>query len=175
MKTLLLTITLIFFSFTTLYGDTPTPISYSLTTTEGNTINVTEINEGLDFQEFQGKAVLLVLFGYRCPPCLREIPEFIALTKKHKDDLAIIAIESQNYPVDEVQTFQKEHKMNYNVIPGINHNDFISYIAMRAGYNTINIPLPLLVAVDKYGKVQYVQAGQLSKNELEFLVEKLNE
>lgn len=175
MKILLLTITLIFLSFTALYADTSTPISYSLTTTEGNTINISETKEGLDFQEFQGKAVLLVLFGHQCPPCLREIPEFIALTKKHKNDLAIIAIESQNYPVDEVQTFQKEHKMNYNVIPGINHNDFISYIAMRAGYNTMSIPLPLLIAVDKYGKVQYVQAGQLSKNELEFLVEKLNE
>ncbi|MBU1684607.1 TlpA family protein disulfide reductase [Patescibacteria group bacterium] len=174
MKKLLLTLALTFLSFTTLYAEALKPLTYTLTTTDGNTINITDTKEGLDFQEFKGKAVLLALFGHRCPPCIREIPEFIELTKKHKDDLAIVAIESQNYPLDEVKAFQKKHKMNYNVIAGINHNDFISYIAGRAGY-TEGIPLPLLIAVDKHGEVQGLQAGQLSQDELELLVKKLNE
>jgi len=174
MKKLILTIALTFLSLTALYADTPQPIIYSLTTTEGESITVSETKEGLDFKEFKGKAVLLALFGHRCPPCIREIPEFIELTKKHKGDLAIVAIESQEYPADEVKAFKKRHEMNYNVVAGINHNDFITYIATRAGYNS-SIPLPLLIAVDKDGKVQNVQVGQLSQDELESLVKELNE
>ena len=64
--------------------------------------------------------------------------------------------------------------MNYNVVPGIDYNDFISYIAGRAGY-TSGIPLPLLIAIDKHGEVKGVQAGQLSQEELESLVKTLNE
>lgn len=174
MKKLLLTITLTFLTFIPLYAE-ESQTTYTLTTTDGYDINVSShTEEGLDFKNFQGKAVLLTLFGYRCPPCIREIPELIELTNKHQDDLAIVAIESQDYPADKVKAFKKDHKMNYDVIAGINHDDFISYIAQRAGYTT-SIPLPLLIAVNKYGEVQTIQAGQLSQDELEFLVKKLNE
>lgn len=177
MKRVLLTLTLTLLSLTTIYAEAPMPIAtYTFTTTDDNkTLNITETQEGLEFQEFKGKAVLLALFGHRCPPCIREIPEFIELTKKHKNDLEIVAIESQNSPVDEVIALKKEYKMNYNVIAGVNYNDFITRIAGRAGYPKGKIPLPLLIAIDKEGEVQYVQAGQLSQNELESLVKELNE
>ena len=64
--------------------------------------------------------------------------------------------------------------MNYNVIAGINHNDFITYLSGRAGY-TSGIPLPLLIAIDKHGEVQNVHAGELTLDELEILVKDLNE
>lgn len=176
MKTLLLTITLTFLSLSTLYAQTPESIqiTHTLTTIDDNkTININETKEGLNFQEFQGKAVLLTLFGHRCPPCIREIPEFIALTKKYKDSLSIVAVESQNSPVNEVKAFKKEYGMNYNVVAGIDHKEFIDYIAERAGYSG-SIPLPLLIAIDKHGVVQYLHAGELSQDELESLVKELN-
>ncbi len=152
--------------------------SFALTTVDDKNITVNQLNiskteTGLEFKEFKGKAVLLVLFGHRCPPCLKEIPEFIALTKKHKDDLEIVAIESQQYPTDKVKEFVAEHQMNYNVVAGIDHNDFIMYIASMAGY-TQGIPLPLLIAVNKNGEVEQVQAGIIREDELEMLVEELN-
>jgi len=167
-----LTLTLIT-SLTILQAEKLAP-AFSLTTIDNKTINITETKEGLKFKEFKGKAVLIVLFGHKCPPCLKEIPEFIKLTNKHKDDLAIVALEAQDYPSDDVKSFAKEHMMNYNVIAGVNYGDFISYLAKKAGYNS-EIPLPLLVSVDKYGEVQGVQAGRLREDELEFLVKDLNE
>ena len=149
-------------------------LTFTLTTIDNKEINITETKEGLDLKKFEGKAVLIALFGHRCPPCIKEIPEFIKLTNNHKDDLAIVAIESQDHPSDAVKSFAEEHKMNYNVVAGINHRDFISYLAKRAGY-TGGIPLPLLISIDKYGEVQGVQAGQLKEDELEFLVKDLNE
>ncbi len=173
MKKLFLSLALAFISTTSIIS-ADTPLVYTLTTTDNKTITVEDTKEGLNFKEFKGKAVILALFGHRCPPCIREIPAFIALTDKHPNDLAIVALEAQNYPEDEVKEFQKEHKMNYNVIAGINYNDFITYVAERAGY-TSGIPLPLLIAIDKNGEVQNVHAGELTLDELEFLVKDLNE
>jgi thiol-disulfide isomerase/thioredoxin len=173
MKKFLLILVLTFIS-TTFINAEDKPLSFTLTTTDAKTITVEDTKKGLDFKEFKGKAVILTLFGHRCPPCLREIPTFIELIKKHPNDLAIVALEAQNYPTEEVKAFQKEHQMNYNVIAGIDHNDFISYISQRAGYTT-GIPLPLLIAIDKYGEVQNVHPGELTLDELEFLVKDLNE
>jgi len=173
MKKLLLTLTITLISFTALLS-ADEPISFTLTTTNDRNITVTETKNGLSFHEFKGKAILLALFGHRCPPCLKEIPEFIELTNSHKDDLEIIALEAQLFPTDKVKEFVEEHKMNYNVIAGIEHDDFISYIAQRAGY-TRGIPLPLLIAINKDGEVETVQAGLVHKDELELLVKDLND
>jgi len=164
---------LAFISTTSTVSAEEKPLVYTLTTTNNQEITVNDTKEGLDFKEFKGKAVLLTLFGHRCPPCIREIPTFVELTTKHPNDLAIVALEAQNYPESEVKEFQEEHKMNYNVIAGINHNDFITYISGRAGY-TSGIPLPLLIAIDKHGEVQNVHAGELTLDELENLVQDLN-
>jgi len=152
------------------------PKSFTLVTTDEQNITITETKEGFDFPQFKGKAVLIALFGHRCPPCLKEIPEFIELTNKHKekDDLAIIAIEVQNYPEVDVKSFSKLHNMNYNVIAGINHRDFISYLADRAGLPN-GVRLPFLVAINKDGEVEGTQEGRLRQDELEFIVEDLNE
>ena len=173
MKRTIFTIALtLLMSLSNIYAQDNTP-TFVLSTTNNKTINVVETKKGLDFKEFRGKAVLLVLFGHNCPPCLREIPEFIRLKNNHKNNLAIVAIESQGYPSNNLKSFVQQHKMNYNVVAGINHSDFISYIAMKAGYDR-GIPLPLLISIDKYGEVQGVQAGQLREYELESLVADLN-
>jgi len=173
MKKLFLTLALAFISTISTVSAEEKPLVYTLTTTNNQEITINDTKEGLDFKEFQGKAVLLTLFGHRCPPCIREIPAFVALTTNHPNDLAIVALEAQNYPESEVKEFQEEHKMNYNVIAGINHNDFITYISGRAGYAN-GIPLPLLIAIDKHGEVQNVHAGELTLDELESLVKDLN-
>jgi thiol-disulfide isomerase/thioredoxin len=173
MKKLLLALALAFIS-TTSQISAEEPLTFTLTTTDNKSISIIDTKKGLDFKEFKGKAVILVLFGHRCPPCIREIPSFIKLTKNHPNNLAIVALEAQNFPEDEVKEFQIEHKMNYNVVAGINHHDFITYISERAGYST-GIPLPLLISIDKEGEVQHVHAGELTLDKLESLVTDLNE
>jgi len=153
--------------------------SFSLTTIDNQKITVSEKNissteSGLNFHEFKGKAVLLTLFGHRCPPCIKEIPEFIELTKNHKENLEIVAIEAQLYPLDKLKEFVNDYKINYNVVAGTGHGDFIEYIAQKAGYGK-GIPLPLLIAINKEGEVEHVQAGLIRADELEMLVKDLNE
>jgi len=174
MKKLSLLLTLL---FTTYLHALETP-TFTLTTLDDKNITISEkkISEtetGLIFQEFKGKAILLSLFGHRCPPCIKEIPEFIKLTKEHKDDLEIVTIESQLYPVEKLKTFVNDHQMNYNVVAGIDHEEFIDYLAKMAGYGR-GIPLPLLFAINKNGEVEHVQAGLIRADELEMLVKDLN-
>ena len=153
--------------------------SFTLTTIDGKTITInqlkiSETETGLEFKEFKGKAILLTLWGHRCPPCIKEIPEFISLTKKHKDDLEIVAIEAQRYDANKVKEFADDYDMNYNVVAGVDHNDFIDYIATMAGYSR-GVPLPLLIAINKHGEVEQVRAGMVREDELEMLVEDLND
>jgi thiol-disulfide isomerase/thioredoxin len=153
--------------------------SFTLTTIDDKNITINQLNiskteTGLEFKEFKGKAVLLSLFGHRCPPCIKEIPEFIALTKAHPNDLEIIAIEAQRYPANKVKEFANDYQMNYNVVAGVAYTDFIDYIATMAGYSR-GIPLPLLIAINKNGEVEQVHAGLMRKDELEILIKDLNE
>ena len=153
--------------------------SFTLNTIDGKTITVnqlkiSETETGLEFKEFKGKAILLTLWGHRCPPCIKEIPEFIKLTNKHKDDLEIVAIEAQRYPAKDVKEFAELYDMNYNVVAGVEYGDFIDYIATMAGYSR-GVPLPLLIAINKHGEVEQVRAGMVREDELEMLVEDLNE
>ena len=153
--------------------------SFNLTTVADkkitvNQIKISETETGLEFKEFKGKAIILSLWGHRCPPCIKEIPEFIKLTDKHKDDLEIVAIEAQRYSADEVKEFADDYDMNYNVVAGVNHNDFIDYIARMAGYSR-GVPLPLLIAINKHGEVEQVRAGLVREDELEMLIEDLND
>ena len=173
MKKLLSIIALILITITTTVNAEEAP-TFTLTTINDTNITVSETKDGLDFHEFKGKAVLLTLFGHRCPPCIKEIPELIELTDEHKNDLEIVAIESQLYPKESVKEFVAQHNMNYNVVAGYDYNDFIAYIANRAGYSK-GIPLPLLIAINKDGEVESVQAGLVGKSELEQLIKDLND
>ena len=170
MKKLFLILTVLLSTY--LYAaDAPT---FTLSTTTEKNITVTEIENGLEFKEFKGKAVLLALFGHRCPPCIKEIPEFINLSKTHADKVEIIAIEAQDYPLADVKEFVQKHNMTYNVVAGADHHAFLNYVATRAGY-TRGIPLPLLIAINKDGEVENVQAGLVHQDELELLVKDLND
>lgn len=174
MKKILLTIFLTF-GTTLLVAETPSPVdaeSFTLTDTEGTTIKVTELEEGLKFEKYHGRAVFLVLFGHMCPPCNAEIPEFIELTKAHPDKLAIVALEAQRYSNEDLKKFKTEKGINYHLVAGKNHDDFIGYIAQRAQWNG---SIPLLIAIDKKGAVQAVQPGFIAKTVLEELIEKLNQ
>ena len=175
MKKLMLTILIpIISTLTSLQAEDVSVPTFTLNTINEKNVTFIETKQGFDIAEFKGHAVLLTLFGHRCPPCLKEIPEFIELTDKYEENLSIVAIEAQDYPLESVKEFAKEHKMNYNIVAGVDHGDFISYIAKRAGYGR-SIPLPLLIAIDKNGEVKNVQAGQLSQEELQHLVDDLNQ
>ncbi len=165
MKHIILTIAFIF--SVNLYADSP---SFTLTDSKGNKLHVKDTEKGLIFKEHK-KAVLLTMFGHNCPPCREEIPQFIELTKKYGDKLKIVSIEVQGYKSRDLENFKKYNRINYTLLSGEDNIDFLRHIIQRSGWQG---RIPFMIAIDKNGEVQVIQAGLLKKSSLENLIKTLN-
>jgi thiol-disulfide isomerase/thioredoxin len=159
------------FAFSTFSEATTTQPVMNITDIKGVTHQITGTEQGFKIKGLEGKIVFLEFFGYKCPPCLRSIPHLIDLQKKHKDKLAIISIEVQGLTNTQLQQFVKEKGMNYIVVSNSKAGDFTNYIAQRAQWRG---SIPFMVALDKKGNVQFVQAGMLPEASLEELIRQLD-
>ncbi len=142
----------------------------SITDIKGVTHQIAGTEEGLKIKGLEGKIVFLEFFGHRCPPCIKSIPHLIKLQEKHKDKLAIIAIEVQGLNNKQLADFAKEKGMNYIVVSDEKAGNFTNYIGQRAEWRG---SIPFLVALDTKGAVQFVQAGMLPESSLEELIKQL--
>jgi len=143
----------------------------SMTDITGKTYKVTGTQNGLDIEGLEGKVVFLEFFGHKCPPCLASIPHLIKLQNKHKDKLAIVAIEVQGYTDSQVKGFVKEKSMNYITVAEEKAPELVNYISQRAQWKG---SIPFMVALDTKGDVQFVQAGMIPEASLEELISELS-
>ena len=145
---------------------------FQLTTLDGKTLHIDEAKDGIIFQEHKGKVVFLLFFGYRCPPCLGEIPLLKALSDEKHKDLAIIAMEVQRLPVEQLKLFKKDKGINYTILSGDEgqNSQFISYIGQRAGWGG---SIPFLVGINPHGEVKIVHVGGMEAQEFKAIYKKL--
>jgi len=169
MKKLLTTLLIASFTFF-VHAEEAKMTEMSMTDIKGKTYKVKGTEEGMLIEGLEGKVVFLEFFGHKCPPCLASIPHLIDLQKKHKDNLAIVAIEVQGLDSKEVKGFAKKKGMNYIVISEEKASEVVSYIQQRAQWQG---SIPFLVALDPKGDVQFVQAGMLPEESLEDLIGQL--
>ena len=164
--------TLLVFSLTSfVQADEKAQPKMTMTDTSGKTYNVEGTTQGLKIEGLEGKIIFLEFFGYKCPPCLASIPHLIELQKKHKDTLAIVAIEVQGYTNEQTASFAKEKGINYITVSEENASELVNYIQQRAQWKG---SIPFLVALDTKGDVQFVQAGMLSEAQYEELISQLS-
>ena len=168
----LLTVAVVLFSLlTSIQAASKLNYDMSMTDIKGKTYKVAGTEQGLKIKGLEGKIVFLEFFGHKCPPCLKSIPHLIKLQKKHKDKLAIVAIEVQGYNNNELKSFAKKKGMNYIVVADEKTQGIVDYISQRAEWQG---SIPFLVALDKKGNVQFVQAGMLPEASLEELIKELD-
>jgi len=174
MKKLLSTSLLLFSLLTyTQAAENETPLAeMTMTDIKGKTYDVTGTEQGLLIKGLEGKVVFLEFFGHKCPPCLASIPHLVKLQKKHKDKLAIVAIEVQGYNQEQTKKFAKDKGMNYIVVSEEKASELVNYIQQRAQWRG---SIPFLVALDTKGDVQFVQAGMLPEASLEELILQLSQ
>jgi len=146
---------------------------FKLVDSEGKTLHVNEVSNGVTFQEHKDKVVFLIFFGHRCPPCLGEIPELIELQKEKGDKLAIIGMEVQRLPKEQLPAFKSVKKINYTLLSdGTGENSkFVSYIAERAQWRG---SIPFLVGISPNGEVNFVHVGGMRKKSLEQVFDQLS-
>jgi thiol-disulfide isomerase/thioredoxin len=69
----------------------------------------------ISLDDVKGKIVLLNFWATWCGPCRAEIPDLIELQKKYKDQLAIIALATDEDEPAEVKKFAQKAGINYRI------------------------------------------------------------
>lgn len=127
-------------------GSTYSPPANSLanttiTTTTGKKIRVDRTAEGFIFKGYEGKIVLLEVYGDTCPHCLDAIPAYNRLQAKYSKDVVIIALESYG-------TLTNAYRQHYLTIPRGKTGSMFSYIRTLTGYNRQAVPYLMIMSRD---------------------------
>ncbi|MGA2603523.1 MAG: redoxin domain-containing protein [Verrucomicrobiia bacterium] len=96
----------------------------------------------------KGKRVVLDFWATWCPPCRKEIPHFVRLTKEtSRDDVVIIGISSEEEKT--LRSFVGKNGMNYPVASATN---------LPAPYESVE-SIPTTFFIDRHGVIQKVAVG----------------
>ncbi|MEO0144268.1 MAG: TlpA disulfide reductase family protein [candidate division WOR-3 bacterium] len=69
-------------------------------------------NEIVEISRFDGKVLVVDFWATWCPPCLKEIPHFIELQEKYKNDVQFIGL-NVGEKKEKVEEFVKNMGINY--------------------------------------------------------------
>jgi thiol-disulfide isomerase/thioredoxin len=118
-----------------------------------------------NIKEWDGKLILLNFWATWCPPCLKEIPDFIELQKAYGGQgfqVIGIAIDDE----DAVRKYTSEVGMNYPTM--VVESEGVG-LARRYG-NGVGV-LPYSVIINRDGEISYTIRGELSKIRTKELLE----
>ncbi|MBC8468649.1 MAG: TlpA family protein disulfide reductase [Planctomycetes bacterium] len=120
--------------------------SFTLLDLNGNKVSLSD---------FKGKVVILDFWATWCPPCVKEIPHFIELYDKYKDQgLAIIGISVDQQGISIVKAFKEKFNINYPILMA-ERQVVIAYGNIRS--------IPTAFVIDKSGNIQRVYVGYRDK------------
>jgi len=120
--------------------------STNIVTTKGKTIKVDRTAGGFIFHGYEGKIVLLEVYGDTCPHCVDAIPAYNRLQAKYPDDVVIIALESYG-------SLNNAGRQQYITIPKAKTGSMFSFIQSLTGYNRQAVPY--LMIFDRNGNKVY--------------------
>lgn len=110
--------------------------------------------------EWQGKILVVNFWATWCPPCLKEIPEFVKLQQNYAEQgvqFVGIAVEDKE-PVIE---FLQNHAVNYPILIG---GDSAISLSQQLG-NFANA-VPFTIITNRQGQIIHRQPGELSSTKL---------
>ena len=126
-----------------------------LKTTDGNSIKLTALENGIKFDDYPNKIILLDFFATWCPPCKAEIPHLNIIQDVFKDHVQIIGILMEESKSNEdIENFKANLSMNF---PVTNCPENFALSNALGGIKS----LPTMVMYDKNGEyfTHYVGAA----------------
>jgi thiol-disulfide isomerase/thioredoxin len=117
--------------------------------------------------QWQGKVLVVNFWATWCPPCQKEIPEFIRLQQRYgPKGVQFVGIAIDN--TAQVMGFMAKHGMNYPVLMARREGLDLA----RAAGNRLG-GLPFTVVIDRQGKAAHIELGVLDEHKLAPLLERL--
>lgn len=119
----------------------------------------------MTLSDLKGKVVLVNFWGTWCVPCLREIPELVALSHRFKGEgLEVVGIAIDSGRPEDIRKFMAEHGMDYLILIG-------DLSVVKSRFHVIGFPTSLLI--DRRGMVQKRYVGPQTEEVLKRDVESL--
>ncbi len=119
------------------------------------------------FSQWNDKVVLLNFWATWCPPCRREMPDFVEVYKQYKDkDFIVIGVGIDDE--DRIADFVKKLAVNYPILVGGQSAMQVSY-----QYGNNSGALPYSIIIDKNGIIRFRAGGLISRNKLISQIEPL--
>ncbi len=135
--------------------------NYTLTTTTGDKITF-ELSDGVLFsKQLNGKMVLLNFWATWCQPCIKEMPTFVNLQEKYKNNFIIVAVLfDKKQDLKKLSDFMKKHNVNFPVTVGDEN-----FVLAKAFDDIKMIPESFLYNKEGFFIEKFV--GEISKFKLE--------
>jgi len=113
-----------------------------------------------NIREWHGKILVINFWATWCPPCLKEIPEFISLQQTYAEkNLTVIGIAMDDR--EAVSQFIANKPVNYPIL--MTKEDGI---ALTRKLGNLADAIPYTIIVDPKGQIIYRHPGELTKQQL---------
>ena len=113
-----------------------------------------------DIAEWRGKILIINFWATWCPPCKKEIPEFITLQNQYSaQGLQFIGVALEDK--ESVREYMNTVKINYPVLIAEDQG-----IALAFKLGNVSGTVPFTVVVDQNGQIIYRHQGNFSKDQI---------
>jgi len=130
----------------------PAP-AWSLKSLDGKSIGLAEL---------KGKVVVVDFWATWCPPCVHEIPGYIALQKKYADrGLVIVGLSVDQKGASVVEAFAKAKGVNYPL--ALATPEIVEAFGGVEG-------IPTTFLIDRDGKIRHTKVGSMETDDYEKLL-----
>lgn len=112
----------------------------------------------LSLSSYKGKVLILNFWATWCPPCRREIPDFIEAYKDLKDKgLEILGVSVDDLSAEALRDWTQKAGMNYPVA--------MATAKIIADYQPGEF-IPATIVIDRRGRIRYRQSSLMDKETL---------